>query len=589
LKLIWKHKPWTAPSWLPITLSAVSFAAIAVWLTTHVSFAWLASHTAVAGIVVAPIWWKQRLLRSSATRLADCAEALAAGRSCEIDSNRPKELDRLAVALDGMAAYQALLSEHAERMSQGNLLQDVMPRSQEDRFGSSLSELVKKLRLMVGALETNCLTVSASAREVADVVTAAMRAVSALSEWMTALCSTARSASGHNQSLAQGVDDQSIALRAAMEAMSTLEGQILAVSEGAREQAELAAGVGDKMLAASEMVESAGEAALLLAKHAGTASTTAEQGSASVTDALRLLQSVRESVSDGATRVDDLVKASGAVREVVLSIEQIARQTNLLSLNAAIEAARAGEHGHGFSVVAQEIRRLADSTAGLTGQISALLQSISEAGQEAVAAMEAGQSDVEAVAAAGERAGGALEAILETVQNTAEYAGTVSEGVTSMSGAVKSAQDSVERMLDLARANGDAAEKMARAVDLFTTQLDQVRTAAERIDERARAACSITDEVAQSAETLAGALQQQSQRLSEADDLTDALTASTEESEQLLGRFNFEWDRRKGESQDEAENVKRRHARTMTIQQAALKAWADPEPVPETQDEQRAA
>jgi archaellum component FlaC len=205
-----------------------------------------------------------------------------------------------------------------------------------------------------------------------------------------------------------------------------------------------------------------------------------------------------------------------------------------------------------------------------------LLQSVSEAGQQAVTAIDEGQAEVEAVGVAGEKAAEALQAILETVQNTAEYAGTVSEGVGSMSEAVESASESVDRMLGLARQNGVAAENMASAVELFTLQLHQVRSAAERIDERARAACSMTGETAQSAETLAGALEQQSRRLSEADDLTDALTASTEESEQLLARFQFEWDRRKGEVAPGVGKDGQVYARTMTIQQAALKAWVEP-------------
>jgi methyl-accepting chemotaxis protein len=409
------------------------------------------------------------------------------------------------------------------------------------------------------------------------VVVVAVRAVNSLSEWITALALTAKSASGHSGSLASAAELQSDSVRAATEAMANLEQLVRSVSEGAREQAALAVHVGDQMVSACDMADQGGMAARSLADQAARASRTAEEGSASVTDALRLLQQVRESVCEGSRRVGDLVRVGGCIREVVLSIEQIARQTNLLSLNAAIEAARAGEHGHGFSVVAEEIRSLADRTAVLTREIGDLLKSVSQAGEQAVTAMDAGSSDVEAVAMAGEQAGQSLDAILKTVHSTADYARTVSETVVTMSAAVKSARESVDRMLDLAQENGEAATHMASAVEHAADMLHKVRSAATQIDRQASASCEITSEVAQSADTLSGALRQQAERLTEADNLTAALTESTGESERLLERFQFDWDRRKGESTPLAGSEGRPYRRTMTIQEAALKAWIEHE------------
>jgi methyl-accepting chemotaxis protein len=206
----------------------------------------------------------------------------AAGRLASVDTAQSvAALDpvrRLEDLLSDVTRYQTELTAQAERISQGNLLADVATRSEHDAFGSSLATLVRKLRVMVGALETNCLAVSESARTVSDVVTVAVRAVNALSEWMTALSATARSASNYNDTLAEAVDDQTNALRAAMSAMETLESQVRAVSEGAREQAALAVSVGAEMGAASDIVEQAGAAALSLADRAGRAYRTAEEG-----------------------------------------------------------------------------------------------------------------------------------------------------------------------------------------------------------------------------------------------------------------------------------------------------------------------
>lgn len=588
----------------------VSFwiAALAAWaaVSTWIEVGWILPQSAAApawpifgvhfvagALALVPLLWRQQNGRRRLSHLHLAVKALATGDDIPpVNWKGKDEIARISAEIHEISLFHIAMTDHATRMSQGNLLKDPAPRSDVDQLGEALRALASKLRLMVGALETNCLTVSKSARSVADGVTAAVHAVSALSEWMTALSMTAKSASGDNLFLAEAVEEQSTALHAAIEAMSLLNGEIHRVSEGAQEQDGLAVSVGVEMQMASDMVDHAGSAALSLANQAGHASKTAAEGSASVTDALRLLQQVRDSVGEGSKRVTDLVHVSGCIREVVLSIEEIARQTNLLSLNAAIEAARAGEHGHGFSVVAEEIRRLADRTAALTREIADLLHSVSEAGEHAVAAMETGRTEVEAVAQAGERAGSSLHAILTTVQSTAEYAGTVNGAVGSMSNAVKSARESVDRMLDLARQNGGAASSMATAVEQFTVLLERVQIAAGQIDTRARAARQITAEVAQSADTLSSALQEQSRHLGVANNLTDGLMASTLESEHLLGRFQFQWDRRKGETDPPKDKDGNPIVRTMTIQQAALKAWGAPsasEAEGAKEDEQRAA
>ncbi len=106
------------------------------------------------------------------------------------------------------------------------------------------------------------------------------------------------------------------------------------------------------------------------------------------------ISTIRETVSDTAKKVKRLGEASQKISKVVNLISNFAAQTNLLALNAAIEAARAGEEGRGFSVVAEEVRALAQQSAAATADIEQLVEEIQAQTNEVVTAMEAGTEQV---------------------------------------------------------------------------------------------------------------------------------------------------------------------------------------------------
>ena len=96
----------------------------------------------------------------------------------------------------------------------------------------------------------------------------------------------------------------------------------------------------------------------------------------------------RQNVQAGAKKMKNLGDRSMEITGIVGTISRISEQTNMLALNAAIEAARAGEHGRGFSVVAEEVRKLAERTADATQEIDKLVKAIHSETNETVAAIE---------------------------------------------------------------------------------------------------------------------------------------------------------------------------------------------------------
>ena len=114
----------------------------------------------------------------------------------------------------------------------------------------------------------------------------------------------------------------------------------------------------------------------------------AHQGSTAVENAIKGMHEIREQIQETSKRIKRLGESSQEIGEITELISDITEQTNVLALNAAIQAASAGEAGRGFSVVAEEVQRLAERSAEAAKQIGALVRTIQTDTHDAVAAME---------------------------------------------------------------------------------------------------------------------------------------------------------------------------------------------------------
>lgn len=120
----------------------------------------------------------------------------------------------------------------------------------------------------------------------------------------------------------------------------------------------------------------------------------AESGSSLMHEAIEKMSGIESSVSASADVVRKLGANSQQIGQIVETISQISEQTNLLALNAAIEAARAGEAGRGFSVVAEEVRKLAEQSSAAAENISVLIGDVQKDTEAAVVSMEGGTGEV---------------------------------------------------------------------------------------------------------------------------------------------------------------------------------------------------
>ena len=157
----------------------------------------------------------------------------------------------------------------------------------------------------------------------------------------------------------------------------------------------------------------------------------AEKGQQAVANAIASMNTLREQIQETSKRIKRLGESSQEIGEIVELISDITEQTNVLALNAAIQAASAGEAGRGFSVVAEEVQRLAERSADATKQIAAIVKTIQSDTHDTVAAMEVSTQGVVEGAKLSDAAGQTLAEIGSVSKTLAELIADISSATHS--------------------------------------------------------------------------------------------------------------------------------------------------------------
>jgi twitching motility protein PilJ len=181
-------------------------------------------------------------------------------------------------------------------------------------------------------------------------------------------------------------------ITAAVEQMGRATRDAEAISRGlldaTQKQASEIKGAGEAVELMTRSIKEVDSSAARSAEVARRTLLVTEQGAQAVRNSISGMDGIREQIQDTSKRIKRLGESSQEIGEIVDLISDITEQTNVLALNAAIQAASAGEAGRGFSVVAEEVQRLAERSAEATKQIGALVKTIQGDTHDAVAAME---------------------------------------------------------------------------------------------------------------------------------------------------------------------------------------------------------
>jgi methyl-accepting chemotaxis protein len=240
---------------------------------------------------------------------------------------------------------------------------------------------------------------------------------------------------------------------------------MIGITNGAEEQAFGLRTVDHALERMREGASSIEESSGRVVELSGHIGELAEAKRQDVGRALAMLLDLREVVRTSGEEVHDLERASQTISAFVGTIQGIARQTNLLALNAAIEAARAGEHGRGFAVVADEVRKLADASARAAHEVDTTVTQIREQIETFVSTMERGFSKVSGVEEASKGAEAAFEEILAAVAQVTEAAHRVAQAADTNRSAFETVDDAVRNVGAAAESHAASAQQVSAAAE----------------------------------------------------------------------------------------------------------------------------
>ena len=291
------------------------------------------------------------------------------------------------------------------------------------------------------------------------------------------------------------------------------------IKEVAHKAEELAA-ASEETLAATEQILSSikeveqrsKDSAMLSEKVKNEASTF---GIGAVEKTLEGMKNIKSSVETTASFITKLGVRSKEIGKILNVIDEITDQTTLLALNAAILAAQAGEHGKGFSVVADEIKDLAERTSVSTQEIAELIQSVQVEVKDAIYAMDDGLKSVEVGYAVANEAGDALRKIVESSRQSAEMSFSIERSTAEQARATRLVSEAMEKVKNMVAQVATATSEQSKGALLITKATEKMRDVSNHVKTATGEQIVNAKQVSESIETISDKTQKIAKAISE--------------------------------------------------------------------------
>ncbi|MFT6653890.1 MAG: methyl-accepting chemotaxis protein, partial [Marinomonas primoryensis] len=214
-----------------------------------------------------------------------------------------------------------------------------------------------------------------------------------------------------------------------------------------------------------------------LRSHSNETYQSAKSGADTIKMVLNSITDTVNIVNITSQQLNELGRLSKNIDNVIAMINDLASQTNLLALNAAIEAARAGEAGRGFSVVADEVRALAEKTVDATSKITDIVNTIQHSTQTAITTMESGQDNLKIISENGSKAE-------EAMRDIESNAMTGSQSTDSMANAIQEVASTAIQMSTEMEQIAQQLNEDTRSINIMADKTKQIQQVSEQLADK---------------------------------------------------------------------------------------------------------
>jgi twitching motility protein PilJ len=372
-------------------------------------------------------------------------------------------LAALVMVLGGLGFLRLYVRAQAERASAAEAQRVTAEREQQEAKRVNDANQAAILRLMneLQAVAEGDLTQQATVTE--DITGAIADSVNYTVEELRTLVSQVQGTVGRVTDTTQQVEATSTELLAAS-------------SEQLREIRD----TGESVLQMAGRINDVSGQAQETAAVARQSLEAAESGLRAVQNTIGGMNSIRDQIQETSKRIKRLGESSQEIGEITELISDITEQTNVLALNAAIQAASAGEAGRGFSVVAEEVQRLAERSADATRQIAALVKTIQTDTQDAVGAMERSTQGVVEGTRLSDAAGTALGEIDRVSRQLADLIASISHQALSEAQSANVVAANIQHIFAVTEQTGEGTRSTAQMVRELSRTADELKQSVAR-------------------------------------------------------------------------------------------------------------
>jgi len=414
----------------------------------------------LAGMILF-IWYCSHHICKPLQKIQEHSGEISRGeKSTALDFDR---LDEIGQIKDNLTSIQTRFSQAAadiESIQQPGYSPTLLLNGSKDHFGNLLLAVSTNVRDQTRSLTMTAKELDATSNQLTEVSIAADDMATHIFEAIKKVASgTAEQASASqetfqsisqlveaNQSIAAGAQTQSSRITETLEVARDISTAIQKVSNSAQK------GAGGALQAKELAVES----------------------SSGIQSNLEAMQTIQNTVTETAKKITSMGELSREIGQISETIEDIASQTNLLSLNAAIEAARAGEHGAGFAVVADSIRNLAEESLSAANEITGLINRVQNTTDQAVEAMEITTDQVKSGQELAQQSHESQSVIMSSMNEIVQVIETIAEAAAGIELSSSNLLESITGVSAIVEENTAVTEELAASSGEIQQAVQQI-------------------------------------------------------------------------------------------------------------------